>query len=69
MSLQGPPREDVGEAVRQVAAQLEVALNDHAVGVAQGQRDAGEAVKTGLQDVAQAIVALAEAIREGNARR
>lgn len=50
--------------VRSIAAQLEAALNDHAVCVAKAQREAGDAAKSGLQDVARALLVLAEAIRD-----
>lgn len=72
--LTGPDPETVVEAVGQAAGTLEVAFNDHAVTIAQAIRDAapraaGEAIERGLNEVAAAINDLANAIREGNARR
>ncbi len=63
--------EGVVDLVERVSGQMEGALNDHSVGIAEAIRSAnpGPDVADGLRAVARAIDNLAEAIREGNARR
>lgn len=53
------------EAILRLATNIEVALNDHAVGTAQATKDAGAAVKAGLSEVAAAPRELTQAIRDG----
>jgi hypothetical protein len=62
-------RTDLEELVHAVVAQLEVALNDHAVGIATAQKWAGADIAGALGDVARAINNLADAVRDAGATK
>lgn len=59
------------QAIRSIGHRIESAMNDHAVGLAEAIRSAApdRDIGRGLLAVAEAINNLAEAVREGNARR
>lgn len=61
----------LGEAIERLAAKHEVAMNDLAVGIikATERLTPDQDIGHGLREVARAIDNLAEAVREGNARR